>query len=160
MKPWNKHRWPEWKNQFQLFLATLHHLEDGQKVTLFRDSLGPDGLAIACKLFPELENYNATAKDSRTFALVWWQFHEHCWARYIPRSEPAKDLLKDRMKLRQICGELMEKVSLIFIRPYVPLHHQDPLLRLSTTSFTNSSQFCLCASWSACSEEFLRWNVS
>lgn len=108
-QPWTMLKWPEWKHQFQFFLATLDQpLEDEQKVILFRDSLGPDGLAIACKLFPELVNYNAKAKESHSFDLIWWQFHEHCWTRNSRDSDPSKE---DRMNLRRICDEAMEKVS-------------------------------------------------
>lgn len=114
MQPWTMHKWREWKHQFQFFLATLDQpLEDAQKVTLFRDSLGADGLAVACKLFPELINYNARAKGSHTFAQIWWQFHEQCWTSHRTDSDPASDLLEDRRNLRQICDDAMEKVSLI-----------------------------------------------
>lgn len=160
MLHWNLHNWPEWKHQFQLFLATLDHLEDSQKLTLLCYSLGPDGLAIACKLFPELANRNPTASKSVAFATVWWQFNEHCWARYSPQIDPLKDLQVERNQLKQICDEAMGKVSLIILRlETTRSFNRIPFHRLSTTSSTNSSRFCHCASWSSCVKGFLRWSI-
>lgn len=116
MQPWNAHNWVQWKHQFQIWLATIGQLADPQKIILFLDCLGPDGLAIVCKLFPQLVNFKFIADSSITFAQVWWQFNEYCWARYSTQTETSKDTDADRMRLQQICDEAKEKVSFILFR--------------------------------------------
>lgn len=113
MQPFTLDNCLGWKHQFQVFLATDNsRLGERKKLRLFLDCLGAEGLAIACKLFPELRNYKTrTAKKTVTFAQVWWQFNEHCWLKYNPQSDPSKDLLQDRAKLLQICEQEMDQVS-------------------------------------------------
>lgn len=115
MQPLDVHNWLAWKQQFQVFLASKDHLEDYQKVEIFLDSLGADGLAIAFKLYPELVHYKSA---SVTFDRVWWQFNDHCLSMKSQQTDPAKDLLKDRENLQLICDQEKDEVRFIFVYVY------------------------------------------
>lgn len=146
---WTMDNWPQWKHQFQIYVATLGNPDYVQKLIHFLEWLSPEGLAIAYKLFPQLVDYNLTADESIRFDEVWWQFNEHCWARYqYDPPGPWNDLLEDRMRLVEICEEAVQWVRFIFgpVVLQILILYLILFCRLTTTMYSNSSQFCRCAS--------------
>lgn len=84
--------WPKWQQYFEIYVLAAYNnqLADRQKLALFLHFLGPDGLEIVNRWFPELKNINSTSAMQITFEEVWNTLHVHCQYTLEVDHEPNK----------------------------------------------------------------------
>lgn len=72
--------WPLWKQKFEinLFANYDENISDRRKLALFLNSVGPGGMQLVNRLFPELMQFNAEAAIRLSFAEIWTAFDKHC----------------------------------------------------------------------------------
>lgn len=69
--------WPPWKQSFQIYITANYGdvLPDRRKLALFLYCLGPAGLAMANKMFPQLIDFDSAAAKQVRFVNIWNKFN-------------------------------------------------------------------------------------
>lgn len=79
--------WPIWRQQFKIYLLAIHdQVSEHRKLAIFLNCLGPSGIALATKYFPQLKEFDSVTAKELSFQQLWSLFDD-----LSAKAKPRKD---------------------------------------------------------------------